>query len=82
MLSSERHDVAAQMFALDPGTGRPRHVGDLTRPAARRAATLIAQGKSHVNFVEANGKLYFATHIGFYTIVDGMEKMGIPPAGF
>src|SRR5690606_4915999 len=27
------------------------------------------------------GKLYFATHIGYYSIVDGMEKMGIPPAG-
>jgi hypothetical protein len=35
-----------------------------------------------VNFVEAQGKLYFATHIGYYSIIDGMEKMGIPPAGF
>ena len=25
---------------------------------------------------------YFATHIGFYSIVDGMETMGIPPVGF
>jgi hypothetical protein len=42
----------------------------------------IPQGKSHVNFVEANGKLYFSTHVGVYSIVDGMEKMGIPPAGY
>jgi len=35
-----------------------------------------------VNFVEAGGKLYFATHIGYYSIIDGMEKMGIPPAGW
>jgi hypothetical protein len=34
-----------------------------------------------VNFVEAGGKLYFATHIGFYSIIDDMEKAGIPPAG-
>ncbi len=32
--------------------------------------------------MEADGKLYFATHIGYYSMVDGMEKMGIPPAGY
>jgi hypothetical protein len=31
--------------------------------------------------VEAGGKLYFATHIGYYSIVDGMEKPGVPPPG-
>ena len=41
----------------------------------------IAQGKSHVSFVEAAGKLWFATHTGFYAIIDDMEKMGIPPPG-
>jgi hypothetical protein len=35
-----------------------------------------------VNFVEANGKLYFGTHVGVYSIVDGMETMGIAPAGY
>ena len=24
----------------------------------------VSQGKSHVKFVEAGGKLYFATHLG------------------
>jgi hypothetical protein len=43
---------------------------------------VVAQGKSHVNFVESGGKLYFATHTGYYSIIDGMEKMGIPPAGW
>src|SRR4029077_5697270 len=42
----------------------------------------IPQGKSHVNFVEANGKLYFGSHVGVYTIIDGMEKMGVPPNGY
>jgi hypothetical protein len=82
VLSSERHDVAAQMFALDPVSGRPRRVADLDEVTGQKGRHLIAQGKSHVNFVEAGGKLYFATHIGFYSIVDGMETMGIPPAGF
>jgi len=82
VLSSERHDVAAQMFALDPISGRPRRVADLDEATGQKGRHLIAQGKSHVNFVEVGGKLYFATHIGFYSIVDGMETMGIPPAGF
>ena len=32
--------------------------------------------------MEANGKLYFATHIGYYSIIDGMEKTGMPPPGW
>ena len=40
------------------------------------------QGKSHVNFVESKGKLYFCTHAGYYSIINGEEKMGIPPAGW
>jgi hypothetical protein len=82
VLSSERHDVAAQVFVLDPAVGRPRHVADLDEATGQKGRRAIAQGKSHVNFVEASGRLYFATHIGFYSAVDGMEKMGIPPAGF
>ena len=32
--------------------------------------------------MEADKKLYFATHLGFYSMIDGMEKIGIPPEGF
>ena len=82
VLSSEKHAVAARMFVLDPAVGRPRQVADLDEATGQKGRHLIAQGKSHVNFVEAGGKLYFATHIGFYSIVDGMETMGIPPPGY
>jgi hypothetical protein len=82
VLSSERHDVAAQMFVLDPAVGRPRHVADLDEATGQKGRHVIAQGKSHVAFVESGGRLYFATHVGFYSIVDGMETMGIPPPGF
>jgi hypothetical protein len=57
-------------------------LGDLTEACGERELRAIPQGKSHVNFVEANGKLYFSTHVGVYTIIDGMEKMGVPPAGY
>lgn len=81
VLSSERPDVAARMYVFDPARQRSDFLGDLTEAAGEKGLNAIAQGKSHVNFVEAGGKLWFATHIGYYSIVDDMEKPGIPPAG-
>lgn len=81
VLSSDKADVAAQMFVYDPRGGAVRHLGDLTESAGEKGMNAISQGKSHVSFVEHEGKLYFATHIGFYSIIGGMEKPGIPPAG-
>ena len=82
VLSSESIDVGARMFCFDPRTKMIRPVGDLTEACGEKGLRAIPQGKSHVNFMEANGKLYFSTHVGVYSIVDGMEKMGIPPAGY
>ncbi len=81
VLSSQTRDTAARMYVYDPGTDKIRFLGDLTEACGEKGANAIAQGKSHVNFVEANGKLYFATHIGYYSIVDDMEKPGIPSGG-
>ena len=82
VLSSENIDVGAQMFCFEPRTRQIRHLGDLTEACGEKGLKAIPQGKSHVNFVEAGGKLYFATHVGVYTIIDGMEKMGVPPQGY
>lgn len=82
VLSSESVDVGAQMYSFDPATKSIRHLGDLTEACGEKGLKAIPQGKSHVNFVEANGKLYFASHVGVYTIIDGMEKMGVPPPGY
>jgi hypothetical protein len=82
VLSSEAFNIAAQMYSFDPATQKIEHLADLNEACGEKDAKAIAQGKSHVNFVEANGKLYFATHVGFYSIIDGMEKMGVPPAGY
>ena len=81
VLCSEKVDVAGQMYSFDPATGKIAHLGDLTEASGEKGKKAIAQGKSHVNFVEAGGKLYFATHVGYYEIIDGMEKQGRPPAG-
>ncbi len=82
VLCSESHETGAQMYSYNPSDGRITHAGDLTEACREKGRRTIAQGKSHVNFIESQGKLYFATHIGFYSIIDDMEKPGIPPAGF
>lgn len=81
-LSTDSHEVGAQMYSYDPATDRIRRLGDLTEACGEKNLRAISQGKSHVNFVESNGKLYFATHIGYYSIIDGMEKPGVPPPGY
>jgi len=82
VLSSEKYDTGAQMYCYDPATDKIKHVGDLTDACGEKGKNTIVQGKSHVTFVESNGKLYFATHVGYYSIIDGMEKIGVPPAGW
>jgi len=81
VLSSEKAGLAAQMYSYDPSSKAVKHLGDLTEECGEKDAHAISQGKSHVRFVESEGKLYFATHIGFYSIIDGMEKPGTPPPG-
>lgn len=80
--SSESHKVGAQMYRYDPVLKKIKHLGDMTEVCGEKDLKTIVQGKSHVNFIESNNKLYFGTHIGFYSSVDGMEQLGIPPSGF
>lgn len=82
VLSSESLDQGAKMFVFDPKTQGIRECGDLTAACGEKGLRCIPQGKSHVNFVEARGKLYFATHVGVYSIVEGKETVGVPPAGY
>ena len=75
-------DVGAQMYAYDPATQKIAHLGDLTEACGEKGSGAVCQGKSHVNFIESNGKLYFSTHLGYYTNVNGREGLGPPPQGF
>lgn len=82
VLCSTLMDVAGQMFVLDPNTGKTEFLGDLTEICGEKGMKVVAQGKSHVNFVESKGKLYFATHLGYYSIIKGMEKTGLPTGDY
>lgn len=78
VLCSQLMDVAGQMYSFDPKSATIEHLGDLTEICGEKDMKVVAQGKSHVNFVESGGKLYFSTHLGYYSIIDGMEKTGVP----
>ncbi len=82
VLCSASIDVGAQMFRFDPSSQRVQHLGDLTAAAGEKDLKAIPQGKSHVNFVEWRGKLFFATHMGYYTLERGKEEAGVPPSGY
>jgi hypothetical protein len=75
VLSSTKHDVGGQFYAYDPATGKTTFIADLSEMLGEKKKKLIAQGKSHVEFYEYGGKLYFATHVGYYEMIDGSEQL-------
>jgi hypothetical protein len=82
VLCAEDINTGAQMFSYDPATGKIKHLGDLTEASGEKSLKAVPQGKSHVNFVESNGKLYFATHVDWYSVQNGLEAMAPPPPGY
>jgi len=82
VLCAENIDTGGQMYSYDPATDKIEHLGDLTEASGEKGLKAIPQGKSHVTFVESNGKLYFATHVDWYSVQGEVESMAPPPAGY
>jgi hypothetical protein len=83
VLSSTKHDVGGQFYVYDPATDKTKFIVDLNEAVGEKDKKLIAQGKSHVEFYEYKGKLYFATHIGYYEMIDGAECLPVnAPEGY
>lgn len=83
VLSSESHEQGGQLHVYDPGSDTTAFLADLTEISGEKDARSIAQGKSHVEFFEYNGKLYFSTHVGYYETIAGMERLPVTaPAGY
>ena len=83
VLSSAMIDKGGQFYSYDPKSDKTQFLGDLTDICGETGEKAISQGKSHVDFYERNGKLYFATHVGFYEIIEGMERLPVnPPDGY
>ena len=83
VLCSTRHDVAAQLHVYDPKTDATEFLADLSEVVGEKQQNYISQGKSHTEFYEVDQKLYFATHVGFYEMIDGAQNMPVnPPKGY
>ncbi len=82
VLSSAKYNVAGQMYSLDPKTKGVTHLADLSDAVGEGKIKAVAQGKSHVDFFEDNGKLYFSTHLGYYNQVAGVERTAAVPDGY
>jgi hypothetical protein len=75
ILSSEIPNEGGKFYVFDPTNEEITFLADLTDACGEKELNAIAQGKSHVEFYEAEGKLYFATHIGYYEMIEGMERL-------
>jgi hypothetical protein len=82
VIDSAAYDVPGQMYSLDPKTGAVAHIADLNTATGQGDVKAVAQGKSHVNFIERDGKLYFSTHLGYYNKDSGVERNAVPPNGY
>jgi hypothetical protein len=63
------------MFRFDPIKEEIKFLGDLNVICGEPHQKSIAQGKSHVLFYEFQNKLYFSTHVGYYQLIDGMDRL-------
>jgi len=66
MIASHVIEYPAQMYRFNPASETITHVADLGDVLGSRQTREVPQGKGHVNFHEHQGKLYTATHVGFY----------------
>ncbi len=82
VLSSEKYNIPGQMYSFDPKTKAITHIANLNDAVGQGQMKAVAQGKSHVNFVEADGKLYFSTHLGYYNKASGVERTAVAPKGY
>lgn len=82
VLCSISKDEGGKMYCFNPSTQEIKVCGDLTEICGEKGLKTIPQGKSHVTFIEIDGKLFFSTHVGYYDLVDNRDMLGSPPVGY
>lgn len=75
VLSSKTIDEAGKFYVYDPKTDQTNFLADLTDICGEKGQKVIHQGKCHTDFYERNGKLYFATHVGYFEVIDGVDQV-------
>jgi len=82
-LCSHDIDTHARVYRFDPSAGgEPEFLGDLGEIVGEAGAKSIPQGKSHSQYYEHEGTLYFATHYGYYKPSSNKEEPGETPPGY
>ncbi len=81
VLCSESPYEGGKVCRYDPRLDKTEILADLTEICGEHHARAVPQGKSHVEFYERDGKLWFATHVGFYEIIEGMDRLPENPPG-
>lgn len=83
VLSSDTIERGGQFYVYDPVKDQTQFIADLTEICGEKDLGAVPQGKSHVRFYEKDRKLYFSTHVGYYELIDGMDRLPEnPPGGY
>ena len=82
VLSSAQYNIPGQMYSFNPKTKAITHIANLNDAVGQGNMKAVAQGKSHVNFVQDGDKLYFSTHLGYYNNAGGVERTAAAPNGY
>lgn len=71
VISSDKYNIPGQMYSFDPATKTVTHIAGLNAAVGQGDKKEVAQGKSHVDFMQDGDKLYFTTHLGYYQPTKG-----------
>ena len=82
VLSSAQYNIPGQMYSFNPKTRAITHIANLNDAVGQGNIKAVAQGKSHVNFVQSGDTLYFSTHLGYYNNAGGVERTAVAPNGY
>lgn len=82
VISSDKYNIPGQMYSFNPKTKAITHIDDLNDAVGQGKIKAVAQGKSHVNYVQDGDTLYFSTHLGYYNKTSGVERTAVAPHGY
>src|SRR5690606_37208420 len=77
VLSSDQMDEGGKMYVYDPISDKTTFIADLTDVCGETGRQAVVQGKSHSRFYEYEGKLHIATHVGYYQLIEGMDRLPV-----
>jgi len=81
-LCSHNIDTHGRVYRYNPDLDEMKLIADLGEITGEAGNKTLPQGKSHTPFFENNGKLYFATHYGYFKADNDKEEPAELPAGY